>query len=100
LFKELLDGIPWETVLKNTGAGSFLRAQDLSISQQKKSSRGGRKSAWLSRDLLVKLIEKRDMYRQQMCGLRRTQECCLDTLRLDQENQGADGTEFDAGCEK
>ena len=49
LLKELLSGIPWETVLKGMGTeqswqlfkGTLLRLQQLSIPQQKKSSRGG-----------------------------------------------------------
>ncbi|KFZ48070.1 hypothetical protein N321_02745, partial [Antrostomus carolinensis] len=77
LFKELLDGIPWETVLMDIGTeqswqvfkDTFLRAQELCIPQHKKSSRGGRKLAWLSKDLLVKLREKKEMYREwkQVC---------------------------------
>ena len=50
LLKELLSGIPWETVLKDMGTeqswqlfkDTLLRAQWLSIPQHKKSSRGGR----------------------------------------------------------
>ncbi len=50
LLKELLSGIPWETVLKGMGTeqswqlfkDTLLRVQRLSIPQQKKSSRGGR----------------------------------------------------------
>ena len=50
LLKELLDGITWETVLKGTGTeqswqtfkDTLLRAQQLSIPQQKKLSRGSR----------------------------------------------------------
>ena len=50
LLKELLNGIPWETVLKGMGTeqswqlfkDTLLRVQRLSIPQQKKSSRGGR----------------------------------------------------------
>ena len=43
---------------------AFLRAQELSIPQHKKSSRKGSKSAWLSKDLLVRLSEKKGIYRQ------------------------------------
>ena len=50
LIKELLSGIPWETVLKDMGTeqswqlfkDTHLRVQWLSIPQQKKSSREGR----------------------------------------------------------
>ena len=66
LRKELLSGIPWETVLKGMGTeqswqlfkDTLLRAQRLSIPQQKKSSRGGRRPSWLCRDLQLKLREK------------------------------------------
>ena len=39
-----------------------MRAQELSILQQKKSSREGGRLAWMSKDLQLKLSEKRDMY--------------------------------------
>ncbi|KFV00708.1 hypothetical protein N339_06110, partial [Pterocles gutturalis] len=72
LFKELLDGIPQETVLKGIGTeqswqlfeDTLLRGQELSIPQQKKSSKGGRQPAWLSKDLQLKLKEKRERYRK------------------------------------
>lgn len=71
LFKELLCGIPWETVLGDKGMEqswylfkhTHLRAQELSILQHKKSSRGGRKLEWLKNDLLIKLRGKMKMYR-------------------------------------
>lgn len=67
LFKELLDEIPWETVLgdKETEQSwqnfqaAFLRAQELSIHQNKKSGKQRRKPAWLSKDLLVRLRGKK-----------------------------------------
>ena len=40
----------------------FLRAQELSVPQNKKAGRGGRKKAWLGKDLLVKLREKYRLY--------------------------------------
>ena len=50
LLKELMSGIPWETVLKGMGTeqswqlfkDTLLRVQRLSIPPQKKFSRGGR----------------------------------------------------------
>lgn len=71
LFKELLDVIPWETVLRDRGTKQswqhfkdvFLRAQELSITRNKKSASPIRKPAWLSKDLLVKLREKKDKYK-------------------------------------
>jgi len=72
LLKELLDGITWETVLKGTGTeqswqtfkDTLLRVQELSIPQQKKSSRKGRQPSWLCKDLQLKLREKRETYRK------------------------------------
>lgn len=72
LLKELLAGIPWETVLEGIGMeqswqlfqDTLLRAQELSIPQQKKSSRGDGLPVWLSKDLQLKLREKREMYRK------------------------------------
>ena len=72
LLKELLSGIPQETVLRGMGTeqswqlfkDTLLRAQWLSISQQKKLSRGGRQPTWLCKDPCLKLREKRVMYRK------------------------------------
>ena len=66
LLKELLSGIPWETVLKGMGTDqswqlfkdTLPRAQRLSIPQQKSSSRGGRRLSWLCKDLQLKLREE------------------------------------------
>ncbi|KAK4806794.1 hypothetical protein QYF61_005590 [Mycteria americana] len=63
LFKELVDGTPWETALRDKGAEEswqlfkdiFLRTQELLIPTCKKSGKEGRRPAWLSKDLLVKL---------------------------------------------
>ena len=71
-YKELLHEIPGEIVpgdirMKQSCQifkDTFLRAQELSIPQHKKSRTGGRKLAWLSKDLLVKLREKKEKYRQ------------------------------------
>ena len=43
---------------------TLLRAQRLSIPQQKKPSRGGMRLLWLCKDLQLKLREKREMYRR------------------------------------
>ena len=63
LFKDLVDKISWNTVLRDKGAyqncqlfkDTFLRAQELSIPLCKKASRKGRQAGWLSKDLLVKV---------------------------------------------
>ncbi|KFQ86553.1 hypothetical protein N337_12956, partial [Phoenicopterus ruber ruber] len=72
LFKELVNRTPWETALRDKGAEqswqifkeAFHRAQELSIPRCKKTSKGGKRPAWLSRDLLVKLKGKKEMHKQ------------------------------------
>ena len=72
LFKELVDGTLWKTALRDKGAEQswplfkdiLFRAQELSIPMCKKSGKEGRRSAWLSKDLLVKLKYKKEMHRQ------------------------------------
>ena len=59
--------IPWEVVLRDKGTeqrwqlfkDTFLRVQELSNLQDKKSSRGGRKLAWLGKSLLVRVRERK-----------------------------------------
>ena len=71
LFKELVDEIPWDTVLRDRGSDRnwqlfkdiFLGAQGLSIPICNKSSRVGRKPKWLNKDMLVKLRQKKEMHR-------------------------------------
>lgn len=43
---------------------TFLRAQEFFIPQRNKSSRGGRRLAWLNKGLLVKLRSKKEKYKQ------------------------------------
>lgn len=86
-FKELVDGTPWETALKDKGAEQswklfkniFLRAQDTLITMHKKSGKEGR-PAWLSKDLLVELKYKRGMHRQWKQG-HTSWEGCQGTAR-------------------
>jgi len=67
LFKELVSRSPWETVLRDRGAeqswqifkDTFHTAQELQVSRCKKSGKEGKRTTWLSRDLLVKLQGKR-----------------------------------------
>ena len=71
LYKELLAKIPWDAVLKDKDVeeswllfkDAFLRAQELSVPLNKKAGRGGRKLAWLSKDLLGKLRAKKGAYK-------------------------------------
>lgn len=72
LFKELLNKISWEEVLRDKGAeqssvlceDAFLRGQELSILQNKNAGGGDRKLAWLGKHLLVKLWEKKGKHSQ------------------------------------
>jgi len=72
LLKELLRRISWESVLEGIGTDqswqlfrdTLLRTQELSIPQQKKLSRGGRRLSWLCKDLQLQLREKREMCRK------------------------------------
>ncbi|KFQ86650.1 hypothetical protein N337_07878, partial [Phoenicopterus ruber ruber] len=62
---------PWETSLRDKGAeqswqifkDAFHRAQELSIPRCKKSRKEGKRRAWLSHDLLVKLKGKKEMHK-------------------------------------
>jgi len=70
LFKELLAGIPWARALKGRGVQEcwslfkhhFLHVQDQCIPLRKKSRKGGRRPAWISKELLVELRWKRKVY--------------------------------------
>ena len=75
-------GLSLETVLGDSETeqswqhfkDAFVRAQELSISQHKKSDRQGKKQGWLNKDLLVRLMEKKEKYKdweQAISGLRR-----------------------------
>jgi len=63
LFKELLGGIPWARALEGRGIQEcwslfkrhFLHAQDRCIPLRKKLSKGGRRPAWMSKELSVEL---------------------------------------------
>ena len=56
LFKELVNGTPLQTALRNKGAeqswqifkDAFHRAQELSVSRCKKSGKEGKRPAWRS----------------------------------------------------
>ena len=95
LFKELVDGAPWETAPRVKGAekswqlfeGIFLRVQELSIPTCKKWGKEGRRPAWLSEDLLVEPKCRKEMHRQWTQGHvpweedRDTAQMCRDGLR-------------------
>jgi len=70
LFKDLLGGIPWTRALEGRGVQEcwslfkhhFLQAQDEGIPLSKKTRKGGRRPAWISKQLLAELRQKRKVY--------------------------------------
>ena len=72
LFRDLPGGIPW---VKDLGGSEvqeswlifkhrFLQAQEQCIPMSKKSSKGGRRPAWMNKELLAKLKQKKEVYRR------------------------------------
>ena len=72
LYKDRLREIPWVRALQGSGVQEswslfkhhFLHAQDWSIPLSKKSSKGGRRPAWMNKQLLEKLKQKKKFYRR------------------------------------
>jgi len=72
LFKEFVSRTPREMALRDRGAehnwhifkDDFHRAQELSVPRCEKSGKEGKRLAWLSGDLLVKLKTKRELHRE------------------------------------
>ncbi|GAB0207763.1 hypothetical protein GRJ2_003242000 [Grus japonensis] len=73
----LVGRIPWVRALEGKGVQEswsvfkhhFLRAQDQCIPKSRKSSKGGRRPAWMSKELLEKLKGKKEVYRMWKKGL-------------------------------
>jgi len=71
LFKDLLGGIQWVRALEGRGIKEswplskhhFLCAQDQCFPVSKKSSKGGRRTTWMNKELLEKLKWKTNLYR-------------------------------------
>jgi len=71
LFKDLLGGILWVRAFEGRGVQEcwslfkrhFLRGQDRCIPLRKKSSNGGRRHGWTSKELLAELQWKKKVYR-------------------------------------
>ncbi|KAK4806906.1 hypothetical protein QYF61_012627 [Mycteria americana] len=69
---KLVNRTSWETALRDKGAEqswqifkeAFHRVQELSIPRCKKSGKDGKRPAWMSQDLLVKLKGKKETHRQ------------------------------------
>jgi len=70
LFKELLGGIPWARALEGREVQEcwslfnhhFLNAQERCITLRKKSSKGGRRPAWLNKELLAEIRWERKVH--------------------------------------
>ncbi|GAB0207239.1 mitochondrial enolase superfamily member 1 [Grus japonensis] len=78
LCKDLLGRIPWVRALEGKGGAQeswstfkhhFLRAQDQCILKNRKTSKGGRRPAWISKELLEKLKGKKEVYRMWKKGM-------------------------------
>ena len=69
LFKDLLGRIPWVRALEGRGVQEswliskhhFLQAEDWCISKGKKSSKGGRRPARMTQELLANLKQKKEV---------------------------------------
>ena len=77
LFRVLLGGILWTRALEGRGVQErwtvikdhFLRSQGRCIPRRKKSGRGARKPAWMSKELLGKLKWKKEVHSMWKKGL-------------------------------
>ncbi|GAB0208316.1 mitochondrial enolase superfamily member 1 [Grus japonensis] len=71
LFRDLLGRIPWDKALEGRGAqdswlifkGHLLQAQERCIPTKRKSSKNTRRPAWMNKELLGKVKQKKEAYR-------------------------------------
>ncbi|GAB0202630.1 hypothetical protein GRJ2_002728600 [Grus japonensis] len=88
LLRTLVERVPWETVLKGKGVQEgwaffkkeVLKAQEQAVPMCCKTNRWGRRLAWLNRELLLGLREKRRVYHSWKKG-QATQEEYRDLIR-------------------
>ncbi|KAJ7399690.1 hypothetical protein BTVI_112609 [Pitangus sulphuratus] len=89
LFKDLLRGIPWVRALEEKGVqeswsifkNHFLQAQDQCIPMNKKSGKGGRRPAWISKEIPENLKWKKEIYGMWKKG-QATWEDCRNIVRV------------------
>ncbi|KAK4823680.1 hypothetical protein QYF61_005651 [Mycteria americana] len=70
LFRRLVERVPWEAALKGKGVQEgwtffkegVLKAQERAVPRCRKTSRQGRRPAWLTRELWLELRRKRRVY--------------------------------------
>ncbi|KAK4830772.1 hypothetical protein QYF61_013261 [Mycteria americana] len=92
LFRRLVDRVPWEAALKGKGVQEgwtffkeeVLKAQERAVPRCRKTSRRGRRPAWLTRELWLELRKKRRVYDLWKKG-RATQEGYKGVARLCRE---------------
>ncbi|KAK4831679.1 hypothetical protein QYF61_018676 [Mycteria americana] len=92
LFRRLVDRVPWEAALMGKGVQEgwtffkeeVLKAQDQAVPRCQKTSRQGRRPAWLTRELWLELRKKRRVYDLWKKG-RATQEDYKGVARLCRE---------------
>ena len=92
LFRGLVDRVPWEAALKGKGVQEgwtvfkkeILEAQQQAVPMCRKTSRRGRRPAWLNRELWLALRKKRRVYDLWKKG-QATQEDYKDVVRLHRE---------------
>ncbi|KAK4832341.1 hypothetical protein QYF61_021870 [Mycteria americana] len=92
LFRRLVERVPWEAALKGKGVQEgwtffkeeVLKAQERAVPRCRKTSRRGRRPAWLTRELWLELRKKRRVYDLWKKG-RATQEDYKGVARLCRE---------------
>ncbi|KAK4816377.1 hypothetical protein QYF61_016281 [Mycteria americana] len=92
LFRRLVERVPWEAALMGTGVQEgwtffkeeVLKAQERAVPRCRKTSRRGRRLAWLTRELWLELRKKRRVYDLWKKG-RATQEDYKGVARLCRE---------------
>ncbi|KAK4806905.1 hypothetical protein QYF61_012626 [Mycteria americana] len=92
LFRRLVDSVPWEAALMGKGVQEgwtffkeeVLKAQERALPRCRKTSRRGRRPAWLTRELWLELRRKRRVYDLWKKG-RATQEDYRGVARLCRE---------------
>ncbi|GAB0179622.1 hypothetical protein GRJ2_000427500 [Grus japonensis] len=70
LFRDLLGRVPWDKALEGRGAqdswlifkGHLLQAQEQCIPAMRKSSKNTRRPAWMNKELLGKVKQKKEAY--------------------------------------
>jgi len=111
LFKELLGGIPWLRALEGRGVQEwwsllkhhFLHAQEWCIPVRRISRKAGRRTGWMSKELLSEFRWKRKvhgMWKEGQATWEEYKEFCQSMQGCNEEGQGPPGIEAGKGCQK